>query len=115
MMRDNLNAARVATSAKAALERQVQELKMELAEQSDAKPASSPQEPRDRSASSVPGEQQGKPAMELENELESLQQTNKLLTDQIRTLQVRHSLARRPQNKPRQCQRDCTAEKQEGM
>ena len=31
MMRDNLNAARVATSAKAALERQVQELKKELA------------------------------------------------------------------------------------
>ena len=96
MMRDNLNAARVATSAKAALERQVQELKEELAAQSDARPASSPQEPQDRSASSVPGEQRRKPEKELENELESLQQTNKLLTDQIRTLQVRHSLARDP-------------------
>ena len=90
MMRDNLNAARVATSAKAALERQVQELEKELAVQSAARPASTSQEPQDQSASIVAREQQRKPEMELENELESLQQTNRLLTDQIRTLQVSH-------------------------
>ena len=115
MMRDNLNAARVASSAKAALEAQVQELKKELAAQSEARPASSSQEPQDQSASSVPGEQQRKPEKELENELESLQQTNKLLTDQIRTLQVGHSLARDRQNKPRQCKTGCTTEKQEAL
>ena len=115
MMRGNLNAARVATSAKAALERQVQELKKELAAQSDARPAGNTQEPQDRSASSVAGEQQRKPGKEVENELESLQQTNKLLTDQIRTLQVSRLLARDPQDKQRLRIRDCTAKNQEAF
>ena len=96
-------------SAKAALERQVQELRQELAAQSEARPASSTQELQDQSASSVAGQQQQTPQLELENELESLQQTNKLLTDQIRTLQVSHSLARDPKDKRRVFKRDCTA------
>ena len=104
IIRDNLNAARVANSAKAALERQVQELKTELAAQSAAGPDSSTEKSQDQSASSAAGEQQRKPDIGLENELESLQQTNKLLTDQIRTLQVSHSMARDPQDKPGVCQ-----------
>lgn len=88
MMRDNLTAARADASAKVALEREVTSLKEQLAEQS-SRPQSADQDAvQERPVSAEEGKQHGKSPAELEKELESLQQTNKLLTDQIRSLQV---------------------------
>ena len=103
MMRDNLNAARADASAKAALEKEVGALKDQLAANThhshSAEQESIPERPNSRGE----GRQGSKSAAELEKEVESLQQTVKLLTDQIRSLQVGPS-----QLKPFQTQ--CQAE-----
>lgn len=87
-MRDNLNAARADATAKASLEKEVSALKEQLAAQSDRSHHADRESVPERPASSEEGRQGSKPAAELEKEVESLQQTNKLLTDQIRSLQV---------------------------
>lgn len=89
MMRDNLNAARADTSAKAALEKEVSSLKEQLAAQSGGPSNSTGQQPvQERPTRGEEAKRKKKSQAELEKELESLQQTNKLLTDQIRSLQV---------------------------
>ena len=87
-MRDNLNAARADATAKAALEKEVSALREQLAAQSDTLHNADRESVPERPTSSEEGRQGSKPAAELEKEVESLQQTNKLLTDQIRSLQV---------------------------
>ena len=87
-MRDNLNAARADVSAKAALEKELSALKEQLTAQTDRPQSADRESVPERPVSSEDGRQSRKPAAELEKEVESLQQTNKLLTDQIRSLQV---------------------------
>ena len=88
MMRDNLNAARADASAKAALEREVSSLKEQLVAQSSPSNSKEHAAALERPASSEEGRQLARSTADLEKEVESLQQTNKLLTDQIRSLQV---------------------------
>ncbi len=88
-MRDNLNAARADATAKAALEKEVGALKEQLAAQSDRPLSADRESVPERPVSAEEGKPGSKPSAELEKEVESLQQTNKLLTDQIRSLQVR--------------------------
>ena len=88
MMRDNLNAVRADASAKAALEREVSSLKEQLAAQSSPSNSNEHAAALERPASSEEGRWLARSTTDLEKEVESLQQTNKLLTDQIRSLQV---------------------------
>ena len=88
MMRDNLNAARADASAKAALEQDVSALRDQLAAQSARLHSADRESVPERPISGEGARQGTKSAAELEKEVESLQQTNKLLTDQIRSLQV---------------------------
>ncbi len=90
-MRDNLNAARADATAKAALEKEISALKEQLAGQSERSLSADRESAPERPASAEEGKRGSKSPAELEKELESLQQTNKLLTDQIRSLQVRPS------------------------
>ena len=88
MMRDNLNAARADAKASAALEKEISALKEQLAAQSDRPLSADRDSAPERPTSAEEGKQGSKSSAELEKEVESLQQTNKLLTDQIRSLQV---------------------------
>ncbi|CAL5220735.1 g2793 [Coccomyxa viridis] len=94
MMRDNLNAARADATAKAALEKEISALKEQLAGQSERSLSADRESAPERPASAEEGKRGSKSPAELEKELESLQQTNKLLTDQIRSLQAKADAAR---------------------